>query len=91
MLGFMIAGLDTRPSITDLCDEFPIQPKYLAILADVSEETIQNMLLHEPVCKEDAEKVLDELSWLLDDELSFENVYVPLIKVEHHETDITEH
>ena len=67
-----------RPSISELCRAYSFKSDILALLADVPEQTIQDMLLYRPVEKADAQKVLEELSILLRRECTFKTVYVPL-------------
>ena len=67
-----------RPSISELCRAYYFKSDILALLADVPEQTIQDMLLYRHVEKVDAQKVLEELSILLRMKCTFETVYVPL-------------
>ena len=67
-----------RPSINELCRTYHIKTCALVLLTGVSEETIEAMLTYRPVEQEDAQKVLNELSELLQRECTFETVYVPL-------------
>ena len=67
-----------RPSISELCRAYYFKSDILAILTNVPEQIIQDMLLYRPVKRDDAQKVLDELSILLLRECTFETVYVPL-------------
>ena len=67
-----------RPSINDLFKACSFKSDILAILAEVPEKTIQDMLLSRPIHKEEAQKVLEEISILLREECTFENTYVPL-------------
>ena len=67
-----------RPSISELCRTYHIKTGALVLLTGVPEETIEAMLVYRPVEKDDAQKVLDELSQLLRRECTFKTVYVPL-------------
>ena len=78
MINFMLDGM--RPSISDLFKAYYFKSEILAILADVPEKTIQDMLIYRPVEKAEAQKVLDEISILLRKKCTFETVYVPLVE-----------
>jgi hypothetical protein len=67
-----------RPSISELFKTYHFKSDIMAILAQVPERTIQDMLAYRPVERVDAEKVLEEISILLRKECTLGNVYVPL-------------
>jgi hypothetical protein len=59
---------------------YHFEPSLLACKAEVPEETVQAMLCNKPVTKEDAEKVLAQLSTLLHKDYSLNTVYVSLVE-----------
>ena len=63
MINYMLDGM--RPSIGDLFKAYCFKSDIIAILAEVPEKTIQDMLLYRPVHKEEAKKVFEEISIIL--------------------------
>jgi hypothetical protein len=68
------------PSINELCRTYCLKSNILSILTDVPVETIEAMLMYRPVEKDDAQKVLNQLSVLLSRKCTFDTVYVPLVE-----------
>jgi hypothetical protein len=69
---------DSRPSLLDVWANCRFEPSLLACEAKLSEEVVQAMLCNKPVTKEDAEKVLAQLSTLLQKDYSLNTVSVSL-------------
>jgi hypothetical protein len=74
----MIIATAEPPSLFTLWASYRFQPRMLAILSDVPEQTIHNMMVYLPVNRSDAQKVLVKLSTLIHRECTFETVYVPI-------------
>jgi hypothetical protein len=74
----MIIVTGDRPSVFDLWVNYRFQPRMLSRLADVDEQIIHNMLMHLPIERSDAQKVLDKLSTLIHKKCTLETMYVPI-------------
>jgi hypothetical protein len=67
-----------HPSLFNLWTSYRFQPRTLALLAGVPEQTIHNMMMYFPVSRDDAQKVLDKLSALIHRECTFKTMYIPI-------------
>ena len=68
----------TKPSLSDLWKSIRIDVPTLALLAEVPTSCIQDMLVCRPVERVDALKVLEEISMILRETYTLNNVFVPL-------------
>ena len=71
--------LARKPSLLDLWTAHKFDARALARVAGVKVETIESMLVCQPVARDEAQKVLDALSRLLHKECTLDTVYVPLV------------
>jgi hypothetical protein len=74
----MIIVTPDQTSLFDLWMNYPFQTLTLAILSDVPEQIIYEMIVGLPVERDDALRVLDKLSTLIHKECTLETVYVPI-------------
>jgi hypothetical protein len=68
------------PSLFESSTVYQFHSGTLAIAAQVPISTVQAMLYNQPVQREEAQKVLTQLSVLLHKELTLSTVYVALIE-----------
>jgi len=74
----MIIVTADRPSLFDLWMTHRFQPRCISLLAGVPEQTIHAMMMYLLVDRDDAQKVLIQLSVLYRQEYTLETVYVPI-------------
>jgi hypothetical protein len=71
---------DRRSALFDLWTSYRFQLDTLAREAKVSQDTVTAMLCNKPVAKDEAKKVLLQLSTILHQECSLSTVYVSLVE-----------
>ena len=76
MLGLQISGM--QPALSDLLKAHKLEPDVMSFLTGLEPQTIQDILLYRPVERDEAQKVLDTLSLLLERKCTFEELYIPL-------------
>ena len=67
-----------RPSFSDIWKNICLEPAAIALCAEVPVSVVNDMRLCHPVERDDARKVLEELSILLRKTYTLEDVYIPL-------------